>query len=563
MTTEVRKVALGSLAFALLFAWPIIPHLGQFGAFHDWEFATELHWVPYYTVVHFHQLPLWNPYKCGGMPMFANPQSRILTPFFLLHLITGPVMGAQLEIILHLALLVAGGYVLGRSLGMAPLGSMVCAAGFGSSSWFYLHLAEGHTVFLPTVYLPWVVAALCTAINRKKLLPAALGGLAIALIFFEGGLYVGIFAIILIATLTAPMMLTRRSFWPLWSAMTMALFVGGFAAIKLLPAVDFFKLYPRGVTGGEGNQWSVESLCLFSRNQDILHTGPGGFGFQEYGAYVSMAFVLFALCGAIYGWRRPLPWLIVGYVFARIAQGDIGQHPPWDLMRSEKFFGGMLTAMRLPSRFLIGTAMAFAVLAGFGADLLSTKLRRVGPVLVGIVLAVAVVDSWLIGPPDFKVIFRDSTHVLQPSPHFQQMRQLGAKGNMTHVAMANMGALECYEYTDIKTNAVGYDQDGYRGEQFLIGPGTVTLTRWTPNVLSFDLSSPGTNQLVVNQNYNEGWRISEGQGELFNNNGLIGVHVPAGSQHLTLQYHTRSLEVGLLMAFVGFVALWLMKRFDW
>jgi hypothetical protein len=323
------------MLFALAFAWPILPRLGKFGAFHDWEFSAALHWVPYYTVLHFHQLPLWNPYKCGGMPMFANPQSRVLTPFFLLHLLVGPIAGLELEVILHLAIAWSGGYVLGRALAMRPLASAACASGFAASSWYSLHLTEGHAVFLPATYLPWVGAWFCIAINRRRLLPAALGGLTIGLMFFEGGLYVGIFAIILIATITAPMVLTRLSLWPLWSAITMAVFTAGFVAIKLLPAIAFFKLYPRGVTGGEGNQWPVIQTCLFSRNQDILRVGPGSFGFQEYGAYISIAFVVLALCGAVYGWRRPWPWLIAGFIFARIAQGDTGDHPLWDYMRSE------------------------------------------------------------------------------------------------------------------------------------------------------------------------------------------------------------------------------------
>ena len=276
---EVIWVALGSTAFALAFSWPLFGHLGQFGAFHDWEEFTELHWVPYYTVVHFHQFPLWNPYECGGMPMFGNPQSRILTPFFLLHLLVGPVLGLQLEIILHLALAWSGGYVLGRALGLRPLACVVCASVFSANSWFYLHIAEGHAWAMPAAYFPWVAALFCSAVDRKRLLPAALAGLLIALIFWEGGLYPAVFATILIASIGLPMILTRWSLWPLWSGLVVAVFTGGFAAIKLLPAIDVFRLYPRGPMAGEGNPWWVIRICLFSHYQNILRNGPGSFGY--------------------------------------------------------------------------------------------------------------------------------------------------------------------------------------------------------------------------------------------------------------------------------------------
>ena len=559
---ETIWVALGSMAFALTFAWPILGHLGQFSAFHDWEFATELHWVPYYTVVHYHELPLWNPYKCGGMPMLGNPQSRILTPFFLIHLLAGPILGAQLEIILHLALGWSGGYVLGRSIGLGPLACVVCASVFPASSWFYLHIGEGHTVFLAVMYLPWVAALFCLAVDRKKLMPAALAGLLIALTFWEGGLYIAIFAMILIASIALPMMLTRWSLWPLWSGLVAAAFTGGFAAIKLLPAIDVFRMHPRGMTGGEGNPWWVIQICLFSRNQDILRVGPGAFGFQEYGAYISIPFIALAFLGMVYGWRRPLPWVVSALLFLEIARGDVGPDSFWVLMRNAPYFGGMLTAMRLPERFLGAMVLPVSVLAALGAELLSTKLRGWGHWFATALLLVGLIDSWLVGPPNLKLVFRDTTPTLTRSIQFKQMRQLGAKFNMTHVAQANMGALECYEYADTTTNAKGYDESGYQGEEYMVGRGIVQLTRWTPNTLSFNVTALAPSVLVVNQNYEDGWRLSHGTGELYSNDGLIGVRLPAGQQRLTLTYMSNSFRLGVVISLITLAAMLVLLRYE-
>ncbi len=168
----------------------------------------------------------------------------------------------------------------------------------------------------------------------------------------------------------------------------------------------------------------------------------------------------------------------------------------------------------------------------------------------------------MIGPPNLKLIFRDKTTVSDASPQFQQMRQLGAKGNMTHVAMANMGALECYEYTDIRTNAIGYDEPGYRGEQYLTGRGAVRVVRWTPNALTYAVSAPLPTVLIVNQNYNDGWRVSEGRGELFASDGLIGVHLPAGTQRLTLIYRSLPFLYGLALSLLACAAMLLLWVYD-
>ena len=104
-TTSSRKretlwVALGSVVFSLCFGYPIVAHLTHGGVSHwslnDWDLNMEWLWVPFYTVTHFHQFPLWDPYKCGGIPLLANPQSVFLTPLFVLHLLFGPAIGVHL-----------------------------------------------------------------------------------------------------------------------------------------------------------------------------------------------------------------------------------------------------------------------------------------------------------------------------------------------------------------------------------------------------------------------------------------------------------------------------------
>ena len=555
-------VAAGSMAFALLFAWPILGHLGQFGAFHDWEFNTELHWVPYYTVLHYHQFPLWNPYKCGGMPMLGNPQSRVLTPFFLIHLLAGPVLGLQLEVILHLAIAWSGGYVLGRTLGLSYLGCVVCASVFPSNSWFFLHIGEGHVVLMAITYMPWVGALFCIAVNRKTLFPAALAGLLIALTFWEGGLYVAVFCGVLIGSVGLTMAASRWSLWPLWSAATAVAFAGGFAAIKLLPALEVFRSYPRAAMGGETNPWSLIFVFLFSRNQDLLRNDLTSFGFFEYGAYISIAFAALAVIGSVSYWRRSLPWTLSALVLLLMARGDTGSHSIWMIIRNVPFFAGMLTAMRFPSRILGAFALPISVLAGCGTDVLLKYLRTWGMWLSTVTLAIGLIDSWLVGPPNLKLIFRDSTRQLPVSFQFRQMRELGAKFNMTYVAMANMGALECYEYTDITTNVVGFDEPGYRGEQYLVGLGSVQLKSWTPNAVTYEITALAPTVLIVNQNYDPGWRVAEGTGEVLSSNGVLGVAVPAGRQQIKLVYHSKSFDYGLGIGVLTLLAMGLAWLFD-
>ncbi len=186
-TREAALVTAGSILFGLAFSYPILAHLSRTGGFYDWDLAKQLHWAAVDTVLRFHQAPLWNPYKCGGIPMLADPLSRIVTPFFALSLLFGPFLGLNLEIPLHLAIGWSGGYVLARVQGLSAAAGVICATVFAGSSWIGLHVGAGHIVFLASLYMPWIVAMLWTSYTRSALCPAAIGGAQVALMLDEGG----------------------------------------------------------------------------------------------------------------------------------------------------------------------------------------------------------------------------------------------------------------------------------------------------------------------------------------------------------------------------------------
>src|SRR5271156_5984894 len=145
---EATLLALGSALFAFVFCYPLLGHLGAASLGHDWNTNLEMAWAAWGSVTRLHPFPWWQPWLCGGFPIFAHPESRILTPFFLLHLILGPVVGLHVEIVAHTAIGFAGAYFLARVLGISPLGAVGCAATFMGSTWYYLHMGEGHVMFL-------------------------------------------------------------------------------------------------------------------------------------------------------------------------------------------------------------------------------------------------------------------------------------------------------------------------------------------------------------------------------------------------------------------------------
>jgi hypothetical protein len=556
---EVLWAALGTLVFTLAFTWPVLWHLREFGSRDDWDLFTSLSWIPYYTVRHFHQLPLWDPYRCGGLPMLGNPQARIATPSFLLILAFGPFVGMHLELIAHIAAAFAGTYVLGRVMGVRPLAASVAGAMFGSTSWFYMHAGVGHQTFLAGAYLPWIAALFWLSIERESWALSMLTGLLVASTFLDGAVYIIFYAAVVVVALACGWARVEMSIRPIGSALVVGISSLGFAAVKLIPALEMIARYPRAGMGAESNPLSLLPTLLFSRNQPFFRLDVSSFGFQEFDAWISIAFAALALIGLFTSRRRSIPWLILAITFILFYMGDSGPYAPWTLAREYLH----LMAMRLPARCLIGVILSLAVLAALGAEAICTRMGTWGTVAVVGLLAYGLADSWLVSPPHLKYAFIQTETPAPRSDTFKQTNQLMSTYNMVSYLESNIGVLRCYEFTDIPTKALAYDDPKYRGEQFLTGPGTVTLTRWTPNALSYSVDTSAPNELVLNRNYDASWRLVAGKGAVVSENTLLAVRLPAGRQQLKIAYRSFRPLVGAMITLVTFavmIAVWRRER---
>jgi len=124
---ETAWIASSAVIFALGFGYQVWPHLSRVVAVNDWDQCLQLRWVARYTILHFRQFPLWNPYRCGGMPMLGHPLSDFISPFLILDLLFGPMVGTHLEVVVQIAAGFSGACFLARSRGISRLGATAAA----------------------------------------------------------------------------------------------------------------------------------------------------------------------------------------------------------------------------------------------------------------------------------------------------------------------------------------------------------------------------------------------------------------------------------------------------
>jgi hypothetical protein len=533
-----------AILFGVVFSYPILEHLSRVGGFYDFDLMLELHWAAAHSVARFHQLPLWNPYKCGGIPMLANPQSRIVTPFFALSLLFGPFVGLNLEIPLHLAIGWSGGYVLARVQGLSRSAGVVCGSIFAGSSWFPLHIGVGHPAFLPALYLPWIVAFLWLSFARRKLFPVAMAAAVVALMLGEAGVYAIGQVFLLAGLLGFTIAISERRWWPIVVVAALALFSIGFAAVKLLPTLELMRAHPRPWNVAEATPLRMILYALFSRNQQLDRLPPiGQWEFWEYGAYIGVLAALLAAVGIVTSFRRATPWLVAGIVLFALAMGGGGPCYPWTLLHKLPIF----SSERAAPRCLIPFVLVVGVLAASGADFIHRRCKAAGARAVYFVAAAMLIDFWLVSVPNLQHAVLQAAPAVTPAPVFRQNLNRSVL-SMLPMTMANEGAINCYEYTNFYSSAAGFNGPGYRGEQYLLGPGTVQLVRWTPNALTYEVAAPQPGIMVVNQNYFPSWRLSRGRGEVFSHHGLLAVRVPAGDQRITLSYRDNAFVLGALIS---------------
>jgi hypothetical protein len=186
--------------FALALAATLLGYLvplfrWDFTTGYDWDLFSGYSLVLRTIVLRDHHLPLHDPWVFGGLDMLSNPQTRMLSPIFLLDLLFGPHGGNLVSLIVYGFAGMLGMYALLRDRGTSPMASLVGGILFIQSSWFGLHYVEGHIAYGSMQLFPWV---LYFALRLER--PRACFGLLslMALFVLDGGIYTAIFSVLLL-----------------------------------------------------------------------------------------------------------------------------------------------------------------------------------------------------------------------------------------------------------------------------------------------------------------------------------------------------------------------------
>jgi len=562
----VRGLALALFALVLsAYAW--WPALAAYPATQigDGQFSHQMLEATRVSIARFHELPLWNPYQCGGIPLWDNPQGFSAAPIFLLLLPFGSTRAIELWCVVHSAIGFLCMWVLARrELGLSRGAAVVASAMWAFAGTHNQHFTGGHIIFVSYLYGPLAVFFWRRAEHDLRM---AVGlGAIVAMEIYEAGIEpLSHLAVILAAETLTRTWPPRRLLRIARAAVVVLVVAFCLSAARLLPVIAQVLTHTRQL-GREMDalQWTTLKEMFLARAHERGVAGQA-YAWTEYGDYLGPILLGLAALGIVLGGLDYL-WLLalLALAFALMA-GSQGPSWPWTFLNAHVF---PFKQMRVPSRFNDAVTLFLAPLAGIGIDRVARLARRACPSrvsaesLAGATLAIGLVgvgDLLGVNVEECRKFFSDppSAPHLVASPRFY----IGGPDLAQFIDQPaqNRGRAECWEEWAFERDAPIWQGDV---PQARAGDSTVTVTNVvrTQNTFLFDVKAPEHPAHVrLNSTWDRGWRTS--LGAVADDAELLSVDVPQGEHHVVVRYWPRGLTVGL--ALTGLSSAALIALFAW
>jgi hypothetical protein len=527
-------VRLAWFTFLALFTkWQILGKAGLFADTVDSQHFSLYEESARLTITKFHELPLWNPYYCGGIPALGTPSARFASPTFLLTLLLGTLRAEPLILMAMTVVGLEGTYRYARARGGGAVGALAAAPIFALCGCFARWPAFGWTNFYGFQLLPWALLG-ARATFRGSRRGIVVLAVAVAWMIGFGGTYAAPLTALGSAAEGFEALLRRRHRLPDLARLAAAVgaavvFVAAMSLVRLWPVAENLSSSPR-ILGG------MEVTKLDRLWRDLFSNSAPRYMRAEYLVGISML-PLFLLGGLR---RRARPLLLSSLVWVWLALGYGVKPSLFALLRSVPPY----TMLRAPERCLPLFVLGFAVVTSLAYRWIEVVSRR-APAAVLLVFACLGVFGWNL----FGLVKNDSEisalrpMVPPPTKVDREFRQ--TRGNRWlgfYYTEMSRGVLACFDDYNV---AQSPDLRGdLAEEEYLRDPeaGTVTQTDWAPNRIDLRVSLVRPARVYVNQNWHPGWHASGGT--VIEDRGLLAIDVPAGTRDVVLRFLPASAILG-------------------
>jgi len=534
------------------------------------------------SLFEYHQLPYWDPWHMGGLPLLGNSQIP-LSPLYVPILFFGTVAGAKITLVLLSVIGFTSAFYLGKFIGLTREPALAVAIVWSFSGIFASNIEEGWFLFSHLHLIP--LAFLLFLKWKDDIRFAVLLGLLFSLIVFGGSPYPFVIGLLLFGIFALYYLIVDRNYKPL-----LFLFISGIvtiltSAIKLLPTLSWLSQNPReleGILDGYSLEALFLSLTKSGLNIDyptqklFSHSYMDGavlYASTEYAMYVGILVLVLAIAGLFYKNPYKLPLAISLLLILLIMLGDYSALPLWSLLKKFPVYG----SMRVVARFKFDFIFLLSIFVGFGVSFISARIVKgnlFAKVILLLLFANLFAGNYLLLSHSFyvkqevvkpQVKYDGSYFQIMKSPYYNRYGWLPDThkykiSGMYPYIKANIGVTDGYEPFSLLVFARGVGSPEYHGEAFLSSGSNLYPAKfdsWSPNRFDISWEKGRAGLLYINQNYNKGWTLCQDSVKEVLNKGLIAIPVTKEDRHASLCYRPAE-RIGLwlsllsLFAFVGY-----------
>lgn len=542
------------LLMALLVWWPMLanyPHTPDLDG-HFVFFQLESARAP---LLRYHELPLWNPFDCRGVPLWDNPENITSSPLFFLTLPFGALFQYYAFILFHCAIGFTGTWLLARDdLRLGPPAALVAATAFALAAGQTFQVAGGHVAFVGFWNFPLLVYLWRRAESDSR---AAVGvGLVYAWMFYQGATYPLPFCTVglvleALTRLTSP----RRILAIARAGLILVVTALPLAAARLLPLMEQFRAHKRPNPHPDVDTITLKNLwaMLTFRSLEWSSHLPGQqYVLNEYVSYIGYVGVGLVVIGAALAVRRA-PWVLaLSLLILIVMLGHFAKWSPWSLLNHHVF---PFQSMRVPSRFRLILAAPGALLLAIaveegprllfritGASKIATFAR---PFLLAMAF-LAIGDAVAFGVSKVQMHFVGAAPAKLPASEHFYYGGPGLAHDFIDVAPQNRGWLGCRGYEWVfHGNAPLWQGDVPQARAKTDGL-QITNVRRTHNTFTIDVQAAEAGRVLLNSAYDVGWQTSVGT--VAEDSDLLAIDVPPGTHHIKVRYWPSKLTLGFSLA---------------
>ena len=566
-------IFLTGLASALALWWPMFKT--EHSGWGDWQ--QFHHWweVGVVSMRRFGEWPLWDPYHCGGVSQWGQPQAQNFSPFYLITALPfGTTLGHKLFLLIHHAIAWSGAYVVGRKHERcSPAGAFLAATIWTSSGVAAWDGAGGHSTFLAFAWLPWLLFGWREA--DKDIRYTVLVAAVMTEILLEGGTYPLPFSVIVMAfdTLTR---VHRKNVKLVVRTGVVSVFLTLFlAAARWMPIYIAMSRHPRVADDDDAIRFMEIVEMWTARTHDWTWAGHH-WVWAEYGSYVGWAALFLATLGIFAAtsdgmrestMRRQRFALIAGFVlFLAFSMGSHAPYWPFPLI-AQRLPG--IGNLRVPSRWQVVCTLYLGWLAGVALThfegWLSRKrfergtqwIKPIAPFVIAMAISIDIVatsigvtDRWDGGPVG--TAEREAPHLVAAYNYL---------GEYANYPVRDVSTMECYDnvpWHRATSLWVGQVPQVRIVDADAEHPGTAFQTRsadrlhsyWRTNYTAgadVELATPG--RVIFNQNYESQWHASVGT--VVSDDLRLAVDLPAGRHRVRVRFEPDDMPYSLVMSGLG------------